>query len=359
LKFGNGGLTSIFDKVLNKEIIDAGKFTAGEVFTMRSEGNGAGEFADIQQPDMEGFDKTGNYKTNWEVEENGQVFTVFKYRQKIRNAVVEQRIKLWHNKKQIDFETALLNWEGVLYREFRMALPLNMSDGQVAYEVPFGAVEVGKDEMEGAAGERYTTPCKDFHPRGIENWISSSNAEFGVTMSSSVAVADWIDPTENPVSNQMLQPVLLASRRSCHWEGNDYLQTGDHYFKFSITSHKPGWENGANFGRAANETLQTVWAENAYSNASLSESMSFFKTDEPLVFISTVKKAEDSNDVVIRITNLDENDKKVSLESFNKIGKAKLTNLIEEEIKDLQVDKNTVKTELGHHSIETIKITNH
>jgi alpha-mannosidase len=56
---------------------------------------------------------------------------------------------------------------------------------------------------------------------------------------------------------------------------------------------------------------------------------------------------------------LNGNDKKVSLESFNEIGKAKLTNLIEEEIKDLQVDKNTVKTELGHHSIETIKITNH
>ena len=99
-------------------------------------------------------------------------------------------------------------------------------------------------------------------------------------------------------------------------------------------------------------------AENSHANAALAETMSFFKTDQPLVFISTIKKAEDSDDVVMRITNLGANDKKVTIESFNKIGKAKLTNLIEEEIKDLQVNENVVKIELGHHSIETVKITN-
>ncbi len=323
---------------------------------MRSVGNGAGEFDDIQQPDMEGFDKTGNYKTVWEVEEIGLVFTTYKYRQKIRNAVVEQRVKLYHNKKQIDFETALLNWEGVLYREFRMALPLNMTDGQVAYEVPFGKVEVGKDEMEGAAGERYKKPCKDFHPRGIENWIGASNSDFGVTMSSSVAVADWIDPTDNPVKYQILQPILIASRKSCHWEGNDYLQTGNHYFKFSVTSHKPGWLNGAAFGRQANEELKAVWADRQFTTASQPETLSFFNVDQENVLISTVKKAEDSDDVVVRITDLEGKDKTITLESYKKAGEAKLTNLIEDEKETLKSDNKGVKLNLGHHAIETVKI---
>jgi alpha-mannosidase len=237
-----------------------------------------------------------------------------------------------------------------------MALPLNMTDGQVAYEVPFGVVEVGKDELEGAAGERYKTPCKDFHPRGIENWISASNSDFGVTMSSSVAAADWIDPTDNPVKNQILQPILLASRRSCHWEGNEYLQTGDHHFKFSITSHQPGWENGADFGRQANEHLKTAWAENSFVNASLPESMSFFKTDQPLVLVSTVKKAEDSDDVVVRVIDLEGKDKTVTVNSFKKTGEAKLTNLIEEDNEDLKVNDQGVQLNLGHHAIETVKL---
>lgn len=356
LKFADGGLSSIFDKELNKELIDPGKFKAGEVFTMRSVGNGAGEFIDIQKPDMEGFDKTGNYQTKWEIEENGPVFTVYKYRQHIKYAVIEQCVKVFHGQKRIDFEPSILNWEGVLYREFRMALPLNMTDGQVAYEVPFGVVEVGKDEMKGAAGERYTTVCKEMHPREIENWIGASNAAFGVTMSSSVAVADWIDPTTNPIANQLLQPILLASRKSCHWEGNDYLQTGNHTFRFSITSHQPGWISGAAFGRQANEQLMAVWADHRLINASLPESLSFFKTDQENVLISTVKKAEDSDEAIIRMVDLEGKDKQIKFESFKNINQAEHTSLIEETIKPLDVKGNSLQISLGHNAIETFKI---
>lgn len=356
LRFADGGLASIYDKELKQELVNSDKFVAGEIFTMRSEGNGAGEFIDVQKPDMQGFDKTGNYKTNWEIEENGAVSTTYKYRQKILHAIVEQRIVVFNQKKRIDFETQILNWEGVLYREFRMALPLNMTDGQVAYEVPFGVVEVGKDEIEGAAGERYKTICKTIHPRGIENWISASNNRFGVTMSSSVAVADWIDPTDKPLANQILQPILFASRRSCHWEGNEYLQTGNHSFKFSITSHKPGWVNGATFGRAANETLKAVWADHSFSGANLPESLSFFHTNSENILISTIKKAEDSNELVVRIAEMEGTDKTINFESFKEMHQAKATDLIETEGETLPVENKQVQLKLGHHAIETFKI---
>jgi alpha-mannosidase len=356
ITFANGGLSSIFDKELNQELVDPSKFKAGEVFTMRSVGNGAGEFSDVQKPDMDGYDKTGNYQTKWEIEEEGLVYTCYKYRQPIRYAVVEQRIKLFHQQKRIDFETALLNWEGVLYREFRMALPLNMTDGQVAYEVPFGVVEVGKSEIEGAAGERYQTPCKDVHPRGIENWISSSNSKYGVTMSSSVVVHDWIDPTDNPAENQILQPILLASRKSCHWEGNDYLQTGNHTFRFSITSHPAGWQNGSVFGRQVNEKLLTIQVSHPFANAILPETMSFLKTNQESVLISTIKKAEDSDEVVIRMAEMNGKDQNIEIEMYQNISQAKQTNLIETDLKPLKAEGNRLKFSLGHHAIETIKL---
>lgn len=356
ITFGKGGLTSVYDKDLGRELVRPEKFAAGEVFTMRSEGNGAGEFADVQKPDMHGFDRTGNYDVKWETETDGPVFTCYKYRQPIRGAVVVQRIKLFHQQKLIRFETELLNWEGELYREYRMALPLNLTDGQVAYEVPFGVVRVGIDEMEGAAGERYTTICREIHPRGIENWISASGKDFGVTMSSSVAVADWIDPTDNPVSYPVLQPVLLASRHSCHWEGNPYLQAGDHHFSFSVTSHKPGWINSVNFGRQANEILKAVWADQKYGSANLPETLSFFGTGQPDVMISTVKKAEDSNGLIFRMAELGGTDKTVNIQLFTKAEKAYRTSLTEEILDVLPVRNSQPAVKLGHHAIETILI---
>lgn len=354
--FGNGGLSSIYDKELGQELINAGKFTAGEVFTMRSEGNGAGEFADIQRPDMHNFDSTGNYDTGWWIESSGPVFTSYVYRQPVYGAVVEQRVKLFHQQKLIRFETALLNWEGELYREFRMALPLNMPDAQVAYEVPFGVVKVGMDEMEGAAGERYHAICSEIHPRSIENWISASNDAFGVTMSSSVVVADWIDPTDDPVDYTVIQPVLLASRLSCHEEGNPYLQTGNHYFSFSITSHRPGWINSINFGRQANEGLKAVWADQQFSGAALPETMSFFSTDDPNVLISTVKKAEDSDRLVFRLVDMEGRDKRVTISIFTPVEKAYRASLIEEMQEPLLFNAQHPFINMGRFSIETVMI---
>jgi alpha-mannosidase len=237
-----------------------------------------------------------------------------------------------------------------------MALPLKILGGQVAYEVPYGVVEVGKDEIEGAAGERYTTICKEVHPRGIGNWISASNEVFGVTLSSSVAVADWIDPTDNPAGNTILQPILLASRKSCHWEGNEYLQTGDHAFSFSMTSHSPGWQNGASFGQQANEKLISVLAGNQFGNASLPEKMSFFGTKSENVLIPVIKKAEDSDEVVIRLVEINGKDQQITVQSFRNIEQAKQTNLIESDQKPLSATGNSVIFKLGHHAVETMKL---
>ena len=171
---------------------------------MRSIGNGAGEFGQVQQADMEGFDKTGHYKTAWKLLEDGPVFVAYAYRQPIRNAVVEQKVILYKEIKKIDFEVALLNWEGVLYREYRMALPVNAKQGKVVYQVPYGKLEIGKDEMAGTAGERYTTPAVDIHPRAMENWINVSSEELGVTLSSSVVGVDYIDLTGSSTSNTLI-----------------------------------------------------------------------------------------------------------------------------------------------------------
>lgn len=251
------------------------------------------------------------------------VYTTFKLRQPIRNAVVETKLVVYHNLKKIDFETSLLNWEGVLYREYRFALPLNIKNGQVSYEVPFGVLEVGKDEIAGAAGGGHTTNCADVHPRSIENWIGASDDKFGVTLSSSTAVADYIDPTGLAGDALLLQPIMLASRRSCHRKGNEYLQTGNHYFHFSLTSHKPGYQNGYKFGRQSNEKLLVVVDPQAGEKSSLPEKYSFFTIDAPNISISTIKKAEDDNDVVIRLFEIGIGETKINLNSSFKIANTK------------------------------------
>jgi len=354
-EFSDGGLSSLFDKELEKELVTPDFFTAGEIFTMKSEGNGAGEFDAVQQPEMEGFDKTGNYHTVWMVDEDGPVFTSYKYRQPIRNAVAELVVTFYHSIKKIDFDVALKNWDGTMFREYRMALPLNMTASKVAYEVPYGVVEVGKDEIPGAAGERYEVECSELHPRGIENWINASGNGFGVTLASSVVGMDYLNPTDKDLKNTLLQPILLASRRSCHFEGNDYHQTGHHSYSFSITSHDAGWKNGIHFGRESNEPLFAIIAPPKNVSAILNESDSFLKVEQGNIIITAMKKAENEDAMVIRFYNFDDRDTEVDLTLWKSFDAAVETNLIEEEVKPLRLDKNDLQLKVGHHEITTIK----
>lgn len=351
----DGGVSSLVDIALDKELIASDFFKAGEIFTMRSEGNGAGEFDVVQQPDMEGFDKTGHYHSLWTVEEDGPVFTSFKYRQPIQHAVAELLVTFYHSIKKIDFDVELKNWDGTMFREFRMALPLNMTESKVAYEVPYGVVEVGKDEIPGAAGERYQVVCSELHPRGIENWINASGNGFGVTMSSSVVGVDYVNPTDKDLKNTILQPILLASRRSCHFEGNDYHQTGHHSYSFSITSHEAGWRNGIHFGRESNEKLFAIIAPQKYAGANLAESQSFLVVGKENIIVTAMKKAENEDAMVIRLYNYDDRDTDVELSLWKSFNHAFKTNLIEEEEEPISMEKNDLNLRVGHHEIITLK----
>jgi len=363
IELAPGGIKSIFDKTLNKELLRTDKFLGGELFTMESVGNGAGEFAEVQKPRTERqlMEFAKQYKPSWQKVESGPVFTVFEWsmkqsEEKFRRCSPSQRLIVYQDIKRIDLETSLIGWDGTPYREFRLAFPINMEKGQVSYEVPMGVVEVGKSELAGAAGHMYKQPCKDVHPREVQNWFSVNNGDFGVTISSSVAVFDYIDPTEDPVSYPVLQPLLLASRKSCHWMGNYYMQTGDHHYRFSIYPHAGGWQNGWRQGVQANTPLIAVTSQPA-PGASLAETLSFCSVTGDNLAITALKKAEDDDSVVLRCVDMAGRDSEPQFSLFKPVSHAERTNLIEEDGQPLTLANGQLKLKVGHHAIDTLKLT--
>ncbi len=357
IRLAPGGIRQIVDMELRQDLLNTGKFLGGEIFTMQSVGQDAGEWSEPQQPTMEGFDKLSNYAPVWRLVESGPVRQVVETRQDLGHATVVQRVILYNILKQIDFETSLLKWDGTKYREFRLAFPMKMPTGQVAYENPFGTVEVGKDEMKGAAGERYQTAAASIRPRSIQNWIGVSGDDIGITIGSSVAVWDYQDPTDQPVNYPMLQPVLLASRRSCHGLGPWYLQEGDHFYQFSLTSYRPGWRNGRHFGVAANNPLSVVFDPTPVAKPTLPEQRSFFSIGSENAVLSTMKKCEDDNNVVVRIYEDAGKNGSVRVRFPVPLLRAQSTNIIEEEGIPASFKLDELLFPLMHWSIQTFKVS--
>lgn len=346
--FADGGIEQVYDKELGRNLFTTRQFKVGEIFTLQSEGNGAGEFGDVQQPFMKDFDQVGIHGAKWELVMSGDVFSTYKLVQQIKHARVEQKVTIYHQLKRIQFENKLLNWDGTLYREFRTAYPVAIKNSTVKHEVPFGTVEVGKDEIN-SAGERYTPLCKDVHPRAIMDWISADDNDICITVSSSVAAADWINPTKDGDAD-LLQHVLLASRTSCHWEGNEYSQAGNHSYSHVLTSTKAGEVDGSRISKQFNEPVKVIVNPEKSVKANLPEKMEFFSIDRENVIVTAIKKAEDGEDIIVRMYDAEGKDSKVNLESFFNLKNLQHTNIIEEN------PETTDKIEIPSYGIETYQV---
>ena len=293
--------------------------------------------------------------------ESGAVRTVCTMEQPLKNCTVREKLIVWSDIKRIDCEVDILRWDGDPYREFRIAVPVGTDGGRVAYEVPLGVVEVGKSEIAGTGGPAYGSLvydelCSDIRPREVQNFISAGDDASGVTLSTSVAVCDFKDPTDSPVPYPVLQAILLASRRSCHGEGNWYLQEGDHHYSFSLTSHGPGWRSGYEQGIQPNNPLIALVNPAAGAGASLPESMSFLSLSAPNVLVSTLKKAEDDDSVILRVYDIEGKDSEARLSLFVPVQTVEKVNLIEEGATALRQGKNGLSLKIGHHAVETFRL---
>jgi alpha-mannosidase len=361
VEFADGGIRSLYDKELSVNLIKTDKFLGAELFTMQSVGNGAGEFTDVQQPAMEGFEKLSQYKQPWSLVSSGPVQDVYEYKKEIIHVTVIQQVVFYKTIKRIDIHVELLGFDGERYREFRLAFPVNQTNSKVTYEVPMGVVTVGKNEIAGAAGfskqsQIYNTPCSQVHPREVQDWFSASDGKTGITISSDVAVFDWIDPTTDPAEDPVLQPVLLASRKSCHGEGNYYLQPGDHYYNFSVYSHAGDWQNGYRLGTQSNQPLEAVITKKVSGKGNMPETMSFISVENKNLILSTIKKCDDDDNVIIRCYDMEGRDTEAKINLTGSFQKAELTNIIEEDGKIIPGSGTTLGLKVGHHAIETVKL---
>lgn len=356
-----GGISYLFDKTLKKEILNTTRFSGGDVLSMGYNGNGAGEFTQMTEPNMEDYDKMSNHAGNWKIVADGPVYTEYENSAKFKHASIVQKIRVFHQEKKIDFFIDLLDWDGTHNREFRFALPLDMDNSKIKYEVPLAIAEVGKTEMKNAPGGwawggTYDQKPVTIHPREVMNFIAAESDAFVVTMATDVALADWIDPTREAVDYTVLQGILMASHKSCHGEGNWYHQTGDHHFKFSMVSHKPDEATSFQFGTASNHPLRTVLKPIANTDGALEHELSFFKVSDPMVRISTIKKSEKNNDVILRLVEMEGKDKEPKIELAVPFKQLIKTNLIEEEESKLPSSGKDFKVNLGHNAIDTYKL---
>jgi alpha-mannosidase len=342
LTFGAGGIKSLYDKRSKWEVLRTDKFEGGEVIQFTAPGQA---WEDPEIVTVQDFDKTSNHSFQFKQFSKSALRTTAVREAQFQNFGLRESFHLYEQLDRVDVEVEILEWNGTKERELRVVFPLNLDQAKLCYEVPFGTVEIGKNEMDFSLlppdTDTQFTPAiyGGRHPltfREAVNWIDASSPDYlsaGCLAASDMTVHLFRDETANPVNYPVLQHVLLSVRKSLAWNPEYWFtQAGTHRYRMSLMPHEGSWRLRYREAIGFNHRLIACLADSAApaTGSPLPESANYLKLEPSNLIVTAMKKSEGSNFITIRFYEAEGTACTGRVHLPKSIREAWKTNLIEE-----------------------------
>jgi alpha-mannosidase len=366
---GKSGLKSLYDKQQKWEVLRTDKFEGGEVLMFTAPGLA---WEDPEIVTMANFDRTGNHPFPVSSFTRTAVRSTAVREAAFKNFKLRESFHLYHGLPRLDIETEILGWDGQKDRELRVAFPINLDDARLSYEVPFGTVEIGKDELDFTLlppdVDTQFAPSiyggdKPLRFREAINWIDASSRGYqkaGCLAASDCTVHLFRDETTNPVSYPVLQHVLLSTRKSLAWNPEYWFtQAGDHRYRSALMPHHGDWRLRYRDAIAFNYPLVAFVGEQqrARTGEALPVEQSFLRLEPCNLILTAMKKSEDGDQVVLRFYEAEGNQTDARIHLPRAIRSAWRTSLIEENQELLTPnDDGSLSLKIQPWEIATLKV---
>ncbi|MCE5322570.1 glycosyl hydrolase-related protein [bacterium] len=196
----------------------------------------------------------------------------------------------------------------------RTSFPVNVTNGMPTYEIPFGSQRRVQSVQEIPA----------------QKWADLSDEEHGITL-----------VNDCKYGHSCIDDTLHLTLIRTSYDPDPIPEVGDHKIRFGVIAHQ-GPCDVADAIRAGEEfnSYMSILSETVHDGA-LPPEKSFAEVLTPNVFISAIKKAEDSNGIVIRMFEVEGKDTqaKIRINDIIKQG----TKAMETDILERPLAKNTAK----------------
>ncbi|MBR2414670.1 MAG: alpha-mannosidase [Clostridia bacterium] len=274
--------------------------------------------------------------TSCEVIESGAVRTVIKVVRPFNLSTIEQYFIFYPHSDRFDI------FYDIDWKEKNIALkadfPVDVNAVKATFDIQFG-------NLERTAHNNTTWDFAQFEVCG-HKWADLSDNSFGLSVLNDCKYG-WT------VKDGHIKPTLLR----CATTPNHLQDRERHTFTFAVYAHSGAVANSdvVNQGYSLNVPLYAKKA-NAHEGA-LADSFSLIAADADNICIETVKKAEDSDAVIVRLYET-WNKETVTWLSFGKqVKEISECNLLEEKDEALKVCDNKLPLRFKPFEIKTLKIT--
>jgi alpha-mannosidase len=326
-----GRLASVFDKIEGREVLAKG--SAGnelQFFDDRPHAHDAWEMD-------HNFDEIALPSTlkSMEVAEEGPLRAVIRLVHTTEKSTITQDLTLYADSPRLDFVTHA-DWHDrrVL---LKAAFPVDVRATKATYEIQFATIERPTHRNRAADAGRFEVTA--------HRWADLSEGNYGVSLLNDCKYGH--DIRDNVMRISLLRAPL---------EPDATADEGVHDFTYSLYPHDGDWRNGTvQEGAELNMPLIAVSAPN--SKGALPAVDAFVSVDAENVVIDTVKRAEDSDDIIVRFYEAYGHRGDVSL-TFGRTPKEVVEcDLMEENPQAVKTKGANVSLYMTPYEIRTLKVT--
>lgn len=354
-----GCISSILDKELNKELVDAkSDYKVGEYiynYVTDKEENYRIESAELSST-------------------KGAVSAVMSSNIKAKGMkAMQQMVILYNNIKRIDFVIDMDKAPSMTrHEDYRtsykwgkesvyFAFPFNVPDFTIKHDLPGTVVEPITDQSEGSTTSHY----------GIQSFSDVSGSDFGITLATAeCGLIEYGYPrhTQQMINESILKKpeksyLFLYPMTNWFFTNNQVDQRGKTKMTWSISSHKGNWFKGKAYvkGQEISHPLTADFLEKSNVTGRLpSDKSSFVQINKPNIAISTIKPAEiNGSGYILRVNEVcgQKTEVTISLPFLKKIDKAQETSLIEvDKGIPVKINGNALTFTINGFGLKTIRI---
>jgi alpha-mannosidase len=371
-----GLISSIFDNLEKKEIlkdlanviqvfddtpiagrknfdlmIDADIFDAWEIYINQHEGGL--KYVELQEP------------LDVNVVEKGPVraraLIKYRYAQENRpDSNFVQEVAIYHRIPLVQMKLHV-DWHAK-HRLAKVAFPLKVHNESTTYEIPYGWItrlDPSSPKATPAEKAKYEAPA--------QKWIdhSADDGSYGATLLNDCKYG--FDSTSDIIRMTILRssqyPFMLRrdfelpfDEKSAETEVADQ---GEHDISYALYPHASDFKKAQTVKKAFEFNYPLLTLVVPAHSGELPKSKSFISIQPENVVLTTMKKAEDSDDTVLRFYEIDGKEAEALIKFAEAPASAKETDLLENERFELPIHDNGIHVDTRKHEIKTLRVKLH
>ena len=326
-----GTFTSIFDKRNNREVLKNGQ--RGNVITA---------YEDYPR-EYDNWEMSSYYtEKHWEADKVESVEILnegeragLKVTKTFKNSTIVQNIYLYNNIDKIDFET-FIDWKES-HLILKTAFPVDVNTNKATYDIQFGSVERPTHKNTSWDAARFEV-C-------AHKYCDLSEYGYGVSLLNDCKYGHAIH-----------DGVMSLTMLKCGTFPDPDADKCEHTFTYSLYPHAGDYREAGTIQKAYDLNIPMLCKKVGENKGNLANEFSFFTVDQDNVIFETAKKAEIEDTIVLRGCEYYNKRATANVKFGFHIKKAYLCDMLENNIKELEINNNTVSVDFKPFEINTIKI---